>query len=277
MRTQSVPRRTLLSLNTSLDVLEMLGASKLPMSLAEIARGLGKSKAAVHTVLANLESRGYVDRTFGGSAFVLGIQLWMLGLVAGEQIDLRRLSKPVLADLTAKTGESSQVAIYHPPGEVQYLERALSPNPVQVIVGLGERAPAYCVAIGRALLAFQEHNEIDRALAGKLERHSKKTITDRKLIKRQLELVRERGYAINAGEYRGEIVGVAAPIRDHKGKVVAALSVYGPEYRFSPERAESFARAVIDAAKVISAKLGFGRESDAGPVKRKYAAAEAAG
>jgi DNA-binding IclR family transcriptional regulator len=76
-------------------------------------------------------------------------------------------------------------------------------------------------------------------------------------LREELALIRERGYAINRGEYRGEIVGVAAPVRNHLGAVVASVSISGPSYRFGITRAKSFAPAIVAAALSISRKLGW--------------------
>lgn len=240
----------------SLDVIEMLASSREPLTLGEIALRLDLSKAAIHGVLSNLEARRYVERVSERGGYRLGHRLWELGIVAGESIELAKLAHDYLERLVAISGESSQLAEYCAPGEVVYLDKVNSPNPVQAQIHVGRRAPAAYVATGRALLAFQPEAEIERVCKGPLQKFTARTITDPKLLRRELDLTRERGYSLNHGEYRGEIVGVAAPIRDHLGNVVAAISMSGPEYRFSVERAIGFAPSVVAAAEDLSRELG---------------------
>lgn len=250
-------KRVLRSLNLSLDVLELLAAEPDRLSLSAIALRLGLSKAAVHGILSNLVSRGYAQKSDDSNRYSLGRRIWELGIAAGERIELRKLAEEDLQSLTRLTGESSQLSEYCAPGEVLYLHKINSPNPVQAYVVVGARAPAYCVATGRALLAYQPQAEIDAVCEKPLFAFTPNTITDPQRLREELAAVREQGYAINAGEYRGEIIGVAAPVRNHQGAVVAGVSVSGPAYRFDVARARSFAPAVVSAAISISRKLGW--------------------
>lgn len=250
-------RRRLHSLNSSLDVIELLASSREPLGLAEIASGVGLSKAAIHGVISNLEARRYVERVSERSGYRLGHRLWEIGIVVGESIELRGLARSYLEHLVEISGESSQLAEYCSPGEVVYLDIVNSPNPIQAQIHIGRRAPAACTATGRALLAFQPEDEIARICGGLLKSFSPKTITDGTQLRSELEFTCERGYSVNYGEYRGEIVGIGAPIRDHHGKVIAAVSISGPSYRFGAQRAIELAPSVVRAAHDIS--LAFGQ------------------
>lgn len=250
------PRRFLQSLNTALDVLNLLGQETGGLGVSDVARRLDISKAASHGVLSNLEARDFVRREEGGTTYRLGRRLWQLGLVAGDQIGLRQLCRPYLIELVELTGESSQLSEYCDGGEVLYLERAVSPNPVQTCVQVGVRVPAHCVATGRAQLAWQPSAEIERVCGGPLVAYTSSTVVDGVRLRAELEKVRALGYAVNPGEYRGEIIGVAAPVRDHRGTVVASVGVSGPSYRFPVARAEAYAPDIVRIADAISLKLG---------------------
>jgi DNA-binding IclR family transcriptional regulator len=258
-------KRVLRSLNLSLDVLELLAQEPEKLSLSAIAARLDLSKAAVHGILTNLEARGYVRKSDDNYRYSLGHRIWELGIAAGEGIELRKIAEEDLLSLTKLTGESSQLSKYIARGEVLYLHKINSSNPVRAYVEEGARAPAHCVATGRALLAYQTDAEIDAVLAEPLIAYTQHTITDPVRLRGELARVRKQGYAINPGEYRGEIVGIAAPVRDHRGEVVAGVSVSGPSYRFNVTRAKSFAPAVMKAAESISRKLGWSQQ--AAPVR----------
>lgn len=266
MNSPPTPKRFLHSLNHALDLLEQLAHEEGDLGVTELAARLGLSKAAVHGIVANLESRHYVRKTPATMRYQLGHRAWELGVAAGERIELRGIARPHLTALTALTHESSQLSEYDG-GEVLYLDKVASPNPVQAVVRTGGRAPAYCVATGKVLLAFQASEEIDAVCARPFVRYTEHTITDAKVLRMQLEKIRARGWALNRGEYRGEIVGVAAPIRDFSGQVIASIGVSGPSYRFNVKHAESFARDIVSAASAISMKLGFSPE---GPESGKF-------
>jgi DNA-binding IclR family transcriptional regulator len=258
--TTSAPRKPLHSINRAFDVFEYLAANPDGLGVSAIARALDLSKAAVHGIVANLEARHYLERVSGTTRFRLGHKLWELGVLAGENIELRGIARPYLTQLTATSGESSHLTEYDH-GEVLYLDKVVSSNPVQAFNRIGGRCPAYCVATGKALLAFQAPEVVDALLARPLARYTRHTITDPGQLRRQLAQVRRRGYAINRGEYRGEIVGVASPVRDRDGRVIAAISISGPAYRFDVARAEAFAAHVMAAAAEISRRLGYSAPS----------------
>lgn len=252
----SEPKRHLHSLNTSLDVLELLADAADPLSISEIAAKLGLGKATVHGVVSNLEARRYVERPGGRGGYRLGQRLWELGVIAGDFIEIKNIARTHLVQLTEISGESSQLSEYVD-GRVIYLDRIESPNPVRANIQVGRFFPAHAVATGKAMLAYQPEAEIERICAGGLTAYTQKTKTDPQALREELAEVRTRGFALNHGEYRGEIVGVAAPIRNSSGVVVAAVSVSGPAYRFSSERAVSLAPTIQAAATEISRKLGY--------------------
>lgn len=251
------PRRLLQSLNLSIDLLELLSRQGRPLGVTEIATLMGISKAAAHGILSNLAARSFVEREALSSAYRLGRRLWELGMRAGDQMEIKQIAREHLAALTEITGESTQLSEYCARNEVLYLDRITSPNPVQAFIRVGGRAPAHCTATGKVLLAFQSPEEIDAVCSAPLTAYTSLTDTDPERLRKELQQIRETGVSLNPGEYRGEIVAVAAAIRDRTGDVIAAVSVSGPQYRFPLERAEQFAGEVVRAALQISEKLGY--------------------
>lgn len=272
------PRRLLQSLNLSIDVLELLAREDQPLGVTEIATQMEISKAAAHGILSNLAARSFVERDPQSSAYRLGRRLWELGISAGNQIEIQKIAREHLVALTEVTGESSQLSEYCARNEVLYLDRITSPNPVQAYIRVGGRAPAYCIATGKALLAFQPEEEIEAVCNGPLIAYTPLTVVDGDALRKELEEIRASGISLNPGEYRGEIVGVAAPIRDRSGQVIAAVSVSGPAYRFPIEKAAEVAPELKQAALLISQKLGYvPRKADAlkqRPEKKSSTAAQ---
>ncbi|MGH3358261.1 MAG: IclR family transcriptional regulator [Nocardioidaceae bacterium] len=241
------------ALHAVLDVIDALESG--PRGISDIARDLEVSKGGVHKILRNLEQRGLVAST-PDHRYRLGLRLWELGTAAVAGLGLRQIALPYMEKLTDVTGEGSLLSVYDG-GDVVYLEKVVSPQPVVATTRIGGRTPAFCSATGKAILAWQPADEIERVLAGPLERFNDATVTEPRAIRADLARVREIGYAVNHGTWRGEIHGVAAPIRDHSGSVVAALGITGPAYRFEDGGIDSVAPLVVTTAEEISRELGW--------------------
>lgn len=249
------------SLNQVLNVLECLSRGTTPLGLSDLARRLGMSKGSLHRVLANLCHRDWVRRTDDGR-YALGVAAWGVGTAAGEQTDLRGASSGVLARLTEASGETTVLAVLHR-GEVTYVDKVDGPSPVKAYTLVGGHAPAHSVATGKALLAFAASDEILDLVKRGLEQHTPRTITDLAGLQTAMERIRLDGVAFNLGEYRSEVVGVAAPIFDRTGQAVAAVGVSGPAYRLEGNRLQNLAPLVLAAAQEISARSGYRASQDA--------------
>lgn len=246
--------RHLQSLNFSLDVLERLGESHEPLGVTQIASALSLNKATVHAILTNLEARGYVMQVSETARYQLWTRAWQLGALAERQIHLKTLARPFLEELTARTGEGSLLSLYSTAGMVMYLDSVPSPDPVRAYVETGAIVPCYCVATGKVLLAHQPQQEIDSVLA-RLAKHTVHTVTDPAALASQLRGVREQGWAMNLGEYRDNVIGIAAPILNTRRVAIAAIGVSGPAYRITEERLPEIRTAVIHVAASLSAQV----------------------
>lgn len=242
-------------LDRGLDIIEFLAGSSDPQALASIAGHVGGPKATVHRLLATLQRRGYVTQEQGGSLYSAGIRCFELGSLWAKNLDLRAVAERPLAELNESTGETVHLAVYDH-GDAVYIEKLESRHPVVAVSHVGRRCPATCVATGRALLAFQNQEEIARILAGPLPRYTSRSVTRPEELNSLLVQVRADGYGVNRGSFRDEVSGVAAPIRDHTGGVVASVGVCLPEHRFSDERFGVLLGATRDAAVKISSALG---------------------
>jgi DNA-binding IclR family transcriptional regulator len=243
------------SVHRALDILELLADAPAAVGLTEIARRAGGPKATVHRLLATLQTRGYVVQDSRSGAYSAGVRCFELGSSWVQNLDLRTAAAPVLADLNSRTQETVHLAIYDE-GEVVYVDKLESPHPVVARSYVGRRCPAFCVATGRTLLAFQPHREIAQVLGRPLPVFTPRTITDLAELRALLDEVRERGYAVNHESYREGVGGVAAPIRDHTGAVVAAVGCCVPEHRFGPDRFGLLREQTVLAADRISRLLG---------------------
>jgi DNA-binding IclR family transcriptional regulator len=242
-----------MTIERSFDVLEAVARAGRAVTLGEVAERTGLPKATVHRSLSALQGRGYVSRD--DSRYIVGIRCFELGSLWAQNLDLRSVAGPHLRELNNSTGETVHLAIYDS-ADVVYIEKLDCHHAVAAKSYVGRRCPAFCVATGRALLAHQPWHEIDTVLDGPLPNYTPSTVTDPAQLRTILTEVREVGYAVNRENYREGVGGVASPVSDHTGAVVAAVGCCVPVSRLGDAEFAHLRDKTIQAAQAISAALG---------------------
>lgn len=239
-----------------LGLLEVLAHSDRPMGVTELALRVGIGKSNVHRLLQALVELGYVRRDEHSGSYGASIKLWELGSAVLTNLDLRRAAQTPMEKLLERTRETVHLSVLDG-DEVVYVHKLDSPEPVRAYSQIGGRAPAYCVATGKAMVAWLPGAQLE-ALSTRLKAWSPRTLTDPAEFLHEMERVRQKGYAINRGEWRESVGGVAAPVRDPSGQVVAAIGISGPIDRLRPSSFKTLATDVIDAARGIDLALRSG-------------------
>lgn len=240
----------------ALDLLKVVGASDSPIGVNEIARRLGKHASAVSRTMATLEHNGFVERNEETGRFVLGIELIVLASRLLAELDVVRVARPHLEELADRTRETASLTLWNKT-EAITVEYVLGPGAIKHVAAPGGRNPAHCTATGKAILAQMSSAALNEVLALGLEPYTERTITEASELECDLKRIRERGYAVNLGEFIPEIVSIAAAIHDRKGSATAAVSVTMPAFHFSQEGEQRFAPLVMDTAATISRRLGY--------------------
>lgn len=237
------------TLTKGLALLEVLSQEEAPVGITELARALSLTKSNVHRLLGTLVACGYVE-TAGGK-YSATLKLWQVGSPVLRRLEIKSVARPHLDQLAEATRETVHLSILDG-DEVLYIDKIDSPQPVRAYSEIGGKAPAYCVATGKALLAFRA---MDVPLP-KLVPHSRATIVDPLRLRVELEAIRARGYAINKGEWRDSVHGAAAPIWGSGGAVIAAVGISGPADRLTSVALRKMIPLVTRAARDISTKMG---------------------
>lgn len=242
----------------ALDILDCLGREKTCLSASEVARHCGLSRPTAYRLLNTLLNRGYVtpDRS-QEEKYRLGYKILELSKSLLDSVELRQQALPFLQDLSRTVNETVHLAVLDR-NEVVYIEKVESNQAVRMHSTIGSRNPVHCTALGKAILAYLPP-EPQAALLEKasLSRRTLRTITDRAELQAHLEQVRAQGFAVDDMENEDGIRCVGAPIFDHQGRVIAALSVSGPAYRLDLERAYQLAAQVKAAGRAVSRELGY--------------------
>lgn len=248
------PRSGVQSLSKALDLLEAFTFEQPEMALGEISLKLGLAKSTVHKVLRTLLARGYIAQDPVTRRYRLGLRNWQLGSLAAANLDVRQTAGPHLQRLAGLTGE--QVTLWVLEGVVVVcVERIDSRHQLRTYTRLGMVANPLGLAAGRCLLAYLPRAELDELLPA-LVRDQDPAVGAEEVATR-LESIAERGWDVTDRSPSTEGIGVAAPIRDHAGRAVAAVTVSGPVDRFDDEAVGVLVPYVLDAAGQVSAELGF--------------------
>ncbi|HEX4779715.1 MAG TPA: IclR family transcriptional regulator [Usitatibacter sp.] len=239
----------------ALNLLEALVRSGQPRRLTELSRELGLTKPNVYRLLSTLSVLGYVKKDPANSLYSPTLKLWEMGSMLVRDVDLQAVAGPRLRRLCEETRESVQLAVFDS-GYVVYVDKVDSAQPLKATTSIGSRVPGTVVSTGKAILAWLGADALDRAMEH-VKRYTPLTMTRRKDIEQDLEETRERGYAVNRGEFRAGVCGIAAPVRDRSGGVVAAVGVWGSEKAILGSRREELAHLAVAAARDISREMGF--------------------
>ena len=236
-------------------MLRALAASSDSTGVSEVARATGLPKSTTSRILASLEELGVVDRVSEDGRYAIGAGLATLTADVMPAGSLRELCRPYLIDLAEQSGEGTGLAI-DDRGQVLYVDHIGSASPVQIRDWSGTRYPYHTVAAGFALMSTWTDDEL-AAYAGRgMEPFTTQTITTITGLRQKMRVVRRDGVAWTRTEFSDEITGVSAPIIDADGSAIAAISIYGPAWRFPGDRDEGeLERLVREATDAVTARL----------------------
>jgi DNA-binding IclR family transcriptional regulator len=235
-------------LGRALCLLTAFSPGDAELTLAELCRRTGVAKPTAHRLLTELAGWNIVERTPTGLR--LGLRLFELGGLVPRQRGLRDAAAPFLADLFEATHETVHLAVLEGV-EVVYIHKIDGRRGPAVASRIGGRMPAYCTAVGKALLAHAGRDRLDAVLAAGLPRRTARTVVSPGLFHRELARVRRRGYAEEHEESSAGIACVAAPVLD-AGRAVAAISITGWASRLNTGRlAPAVRTAALGLTRVL--------------------------
>ncbi len=252
-------------LDRAFTILNALAEDGPELGLTELSGRLRLHKSTVHRLLMILEQNRYVEKNPSSAQYRLGWKLFELGMQAVARRDLFQLAPPVVEWLMAETGETAHLGILRE-GEVVSVVNAESQQTVRTPSTVGRRAPVHCTSLGKAILAFLPRPQVAEFVRTYgLRSYTRNTITRLSLLESELRRTRELGYAVDDEEREDGLRCIGAPVRDHTGRVVAAISIAGPAFRVGQDRLPALAAAVMSAAARLSASLGYQQAKGAPP------------
>lgn len=248
-------RATVKSADRVLTLFELLGRSGREMSHAEIAKVLGIPKSSLSQLLRNLVGRGWLAYAAETKGYALGSAIIGIARSAAQRHDAVGLSRPILAELTAATHETSAFNVLS--GDLaETVATVLGGETLLAVMRLGERSPLYTTSYGKVLLAHLPADRLDDYFARvALVPLTPKSICSVDALRLQLETVRREGIAYSFEEQTAGIVGSAGPVFGTGGDVVGAISIASPALRYNKTSGAQIAEAVAHAVKQLSQQL----------------------
>ncbi len=243
------------SVHRALKIIELI-AEKKSLTLPEITQALNLPKSSAYEILSTLCKEEFICRD-KNNEYSLGIRLIELGNKAQLNLEIRRIATPILRQLNEELDETVHLTVLDN-DEILYVECFESTKRLRTYSVIGIRAPLHCTAVGKAILAMQEEDEIKRIIKTRgLPKFTKNTITDEKKLLAELKETKKRGYSIDNMEHEEGVRCVGAPIFDMTGKVYASISISGPSQRINTETIPSIGKLVMEKANKISKLLGY--------------------
>lgn len=239
------------SVAKALSIVEYVGLNGR-RSLAEISEHTGLPRSTLLRLIAALVEFEFLRRTDHGE-YGIALKLWRIGCAAADYGNLHETILPTLRHLVEKTSETALYAVYDN-GRAVYMEKVEGLHPIRAYASVGGHSPAYATATGKTLLAWRVEDEIAR-VGAEAARFTEATHIGSKAILLNAAEVRRNGFAVNRGEWREGVWGVAAPVFGRDPLPLAAIGVTGPRDRVEPQ-IERFSQVVRAAARELSIRLG---------------------
>jgi len=244
-------------LDKTFSILDILLQNDSSMHITEISGKLGLYPSTTHRILDTLKHWGYVEQDPKSQKYRLGLKVLALGMAKLHQMDLVKEATPYLKELVKLCNETVHLGIQEE-GEVLYLAKEESSQTIRMISYVGKRAPLHCTALGKVLLTYLSVEERKEILGEKaLPRLTENTITDKGELEKELDKVKEQGFALDREENEKDVRCIAAPIRNYQGEVIAALSISSPTFRIDKNAQNNLKEALIETSEKISKRLGY--------------------
>jgi DNA-binding IclR family transcriptional regulator len=241
------PRQT--SIDVALNMLELFSAEKHELGLTEMAALLGKKASTIHRTVTILKTRGYIEQSLQRGKYHLGLKVFELGCVYQNQSSVIVEAAKLMERIAKATDETVNLAVLDQGmREVAYVLKIESPQVLKTDIQIGTKLFAHCTALGKVLLACLDQPILDKLFPPHtaLPTYTSKSTSNSDALNEELAEIRRCGFATDNEEFRNDVVCIAMPFRDIKGKVAAAISVTGPAPRMTLARVEEIKKVMFE-------------------------------
>jgi DNA-binding IclR family transcriptional regulator len=242
------------SLEKGIKLMELLVAHG-ELSVSEAARLMGTNRASSHRYISTLKDLGYAEKN-SNNKYETSLKIMILSQKLADRFEIRRIAKPYMHRLSMMYKETINLGLFKNQ-EIIHIDKIDSLEVLRIDSALGDKAPAYCTALGKCILAFLPDHELAHYLST-IERLPlvSNTITDKDEFLQELSRVRKNRYAIDDEEMTIGLRCIAAPIFDHNNYPVYAISISGPSIRLTHRVLERIKADILKVSEDLSHKMG---------------------
>lgn len=239
----------------SMEILELF-TEHGALTFQEIIDFSGIPKTSVYRMLLSLEDMGFLEKG-QDSKYRLGLLFLKYGQLVSSRLDIRQIAYPLMEELHNEVKEAINLIVKQG-DEAMYIEKLDTNQKVRLYTEVGRRSPLYAGACSRVLLSFLPDEAVDEYLnTAVLTAFAKGTVTDKTQLYALIQQARIDGYTMSHSELENHTAAIAAPIFDHKGEVIAGISIAGLEANYQGDNVQYFARKIKETASEISKRLGY--------------------
>ncbi|MFM9972094.1 MAG: IclR family transcriptional regulator [Burkholderiales bacterium] len=249
-------RTQLSSVTNALRLLKVFSDQEYEIGISDLARRIGLAKSTVHRLASSLVEQGMLEQAEREGKYRLGLALFELGALVRRKMDVTAEARHLLKALSERSGETVQLAVLEQTTAL-YINVIESQRALRMSYQVGTRAPLHCTAVGKVLLAHAEEQVLEATVSLGLAAYTDATITATTDLRKDLAAIVQRGYALEEEEAELGLRGVAAPVRDFSGQVVAAIGISGPTHRMSKKVLQSYAQDLVEVSGAVSQRLGY--------------------
>ena len=237
-----------------MNVLELLSDNEF-LTVAQVARLMNTNRASSHRFLSTLKELGYADKD-ENSRYYLTFKVIELGMKVLDRFEIRKIAHPFLQELSNKFNETINLGYFNGE-EVLTIDKIDSTEILRMDAGIGGGEPAYCTSLGKAILAFLPDHQLEKYLqATELIPFTSNTVISKDKLKAELMQIKENGYSIDDEELSVGLRCVGAPLFDHNGRALYAISLSGPSSRMGSKKIEEMSRELKKICHILSGKMG---------------------
>jgi IclR family transcriptional regulator, KDG regulon repressor len=245
------------SLERAFAILEEVARNRDGINLTDLSKVVGLHNSTTFHLVKTMAQLGYISQVRDSKRYRIGSKIFTLAAGALEENTFLAIATPVLETLTAESGEAAHFAI-RSGNEIVVIARTAGSGLLQMVDRGGGQRPAHATALGKVLLAALNDAQIRQFLGdGPLRSFTAKTIVERDTLLRQIDEVRRTGIGYDDGEFDEEVRCVAVPVYDFSGRIAGAVGISGAVWRLSLQSLQAKAEQVREAARLISAQLGY--------------------
>jgi len=244
------------SLKKVFSVIDLLNRNK-EMKLQEIANALEMYKSTVHRIVSILVANGYLDKDGETKKYKLGLKFVDVASHVIENLDIRAVACECIEELNSITKETVHLAMLLD-NQAIYVDKKESTHAIRMYSQIGKIAPLYCTGVGKAILAFQPPDILNKLVDSiSFHQYTPNTVKSRKQLLIELDSIRKDGYALDREEHEKNMICLAAPVRDYTKKVIASISITAVSPRMSIEELLSYKEIILEKGFEISRRLGY--------------------